>query len=134
MSSRYVRQKARGWIVPAAAAAGVPFVETINETNDPGAAPVWLTLEFDVFDKSTETYCGFTTEKGTITIAVNATAGSGDDAAIVAVEAAADSFFRQVDTSGRLVLVEQSAPDEFVSNDGSPDYWVSIDIDYEYYV
>lgn len=134
MSSKYVRTKARGWIVGAAAAAAIPFIETINETNSPGAAGTWITMEFDVFNTSKNSYCGDTIEEGTITLAVCAPAGAGDDAAITAVELAADSFFQQVDPSGRLVLVEKSAPDEFVGNDGSPEYWVSIDINYEYYV
>ena len=138
MSSRYVRNKARGWIINSATAAStalaspVDFIETINETN-PKTTNVWITLEFNVFSTSKETYCGDTIEKGTITIVVCSPPGDGDDNALIAVEAAANDFYSNVDTSGALVLLEKSAPDEVVGNDGSSEYWAYIDIDYEHY-
>jgi hypothetical protein len=112
---------------------GAPFYESVNEVNSPTEA-VWSTLAFDVFTTNKETFCGLMVEKGTISIIINASPGLGDDAALIAVEAIADVFFRQVDSSGRLVLVSRSAPDEIMSNDGSPSYMCAVDLDYEFYI
>ena len=132
MSSRYVRTNARNWMKIAVVGNGAPFYESVNEVHSPTEA-VWSTLAFDVFTTNKETFCGDTIEIGTISIIINASPGLGDDAALIAVEAVADVFYRQVDSSGRLVLVSRSAPDEIMSNDGSPAYMASIDIDYEFY-
>jgi hypothetical protein len=130
MSSKIVRQKARQWIVPAAAGIA-PFYESVN-TQVSAQDPLWVTLEFDSFGREYESFCGDTTETGTINIVVFGRAGVGDDAVITAAEKIASNFYDYGDPSNGLILVDLAAPEELFSNDGSPQYAVSVTIEYEY--
>lgn len=125
MSSKYVRDFARGQKNKFT----VPFYETINNEVNP-TEPLWMTFTFDAFTKDVDTYCRSTTEYGVINLVFFSDPGMGDDTAITAAELNAKMFYDQVDSSGRLVFTEVSAPEE-VSN--GRDYVVSISVTYEFY-
>jgi hypothetical protein len=58
--------------------------------------------------------------------------GVGDDAVLAAAEADAAVFFSKVDPAGKLVFTGRSAPDTFETSGTTPEFLVSISIDYEY--
>jgi hypothetical protein len=128
MSSKYVRDFARGL----APKISTKFYDTINTDVSPTDA-LWMTMTFDAYTKEVDTYCRSTTEYGVINLIFFGNPGIGDGAILTAAEADAASFYGQSDSSGRLVFTSCSAPEELMVNDGSPDYVVSVAIDYEFY-
>lgn len=132
MSSKYVRDFARQWTKAACTRLGYEYVETINSADNP-TNTTWVSLTFDVFSNSKQTFCGDVLQQGDIILVVGSAPGLGDNAALVAIEAVADEVYKQFDTSGRLALVSKGAPDEASPNDGSPTYWMELSIGYELY-
>lgn len=128
MSSSYVRE----WFRSHAANLGCPFFETVNTDQNPDA-PLWATFEFNSEFSEVLSYCGETVEEGVVDIVVSAFPGTGDAAAIQAVENAATYLMQQQDETGRLVLLSSQPPDEY--SDGSADrtYRVVVGIEYRFY-
>jgi hypothetical protein len=128
MSSKYIRDFARG-LTPRLT---TPYYDTINSDVSP-TEDLWFTLTFDAYSKQVDTYCRSTVEYGVINLIFFGNPGIGDGVILTAAEADATIFYNQSDTSGRLVFINRSPPEELISNDGSPDYVVSVSIEYEFY-
>ena len=128
MSSLYVRN----WFRSHTASLGVPYYETVNSEQNP-TDPVWVTYEFNGEFSDVLSYCGDAVEEGTVDVVVSAQPGTGDAAAIQAVENAATYLMQQQDATGRLVLFSSQPPDEY--SDGSADrtYRVIVGINYRLY-
>ena len=127
MSSRYVRRMCEGWMPLLA----TPYFPTINTEQDPPTP--WVTLDFVGMTNDKQTFCGNTLEDGQVSLVFFFDAGVGDDAALQQAEADAAIFFSQMDTSGRLVLLDISPPNDFNSTrSGAPLYGVEFVVGYEY--
>lgn len=128
MSSAYVRTFFRS----KTAGLGVPYFETVNTDQNPGV-PVWATFEFNSEFSEVLSFCGDTVEEGTVDIVVSALPGTGDGAAIQAVENAATYLMQQQDATGRLVLLSSQPPDEYSSGSADRTYRVVVGINYRFY-
>jgi len=128
MSSSYVRTFFRNL----APGIGCPWYETVNQDQNP-TDPVWATFEFNAEYSALLSFCGNTAEEGTVDVVVSAQPGSGDAAAIQAVENAATYLMQQQDATGRLVLLSSQPPDEFSSGSADRTYRVVVGINYRFY-
>jgi hypothetical protein len=128
MSSLYVRN----WFRSHTASLGVPYYETVNSEQNP-TDPVWVTYEFNAEFAEVLSFCGDGAEEGVVDVIVSSQPGTGDAAALSAVEAAAAYLVSQNDATGRLVILGKQPPDEY--SDGSADrtYRVIVGIEYRFY-
>jgi hypothetical protein len=128
MSSLYVRNLVRGW----AATSPTPFYDTINYEQNPNDN-VWWTIEFEIENSATETYCGEEIEEGVIELVFCGQPGAGDGAVIAAAEAEGKRLLTQSDTTSQLCLVRAMPPEEFSAGDGDRWYRVVVGIEYQYH-
>jgi hypothetical protein len=133
MSSKYVRDWIRSQVAtPGYLAINVPFYDTINTDQDPDD-PLWATAEFNVESHSRISLCDGQLEEGVIDFVVSAQAGTGDEAALIAAEAAAAYLLQQKDPSGQLVLLTSQPPEDYSEGSGDRSYRVVVGLEYRYY-
>lgn len=129
MSSHYVRTFAREQMPKLS----TPFFETINTDMVVPTDSIWMTLSFNTFANSKQSFCDDFMEMGVISLIYFGTAGMGDELLISQAEADSKIFYRQSDPSGLLTLSGINAPEEASSADGRPLYVVSVGINYNFY-
>lgn len=128
MSSRYVRTMVRGWLATVA----TPYHDTINTQQAPTDA-IWMTAEFDAYNRERLTYCkGTTQEEGVITLVYLAQPGVGDDAVLLAAEADVTTLLAKVDPANRLTIDNISAPLDYSSGDADSTYRIAIELNYTF--
>lgn len=127
VSSRSVRQTVRGWLGTLVS----PYYDTINLEQHPTDA-IWMTVEFNSFGSTKETYCGSWVEEGDITLTFFGPPGVGDDTLLAQAETDADTFFAKTDPAGKVVLVNKSAPEDLYATEDGPIFGVTFRIGYEY--
>ena len=132
MSALYVRNTFRAWAAQVATATGVPYYDTINLEQNPTDA-VFFTLEFVAEFFSNQTFCkSEETEDGFVRIVVLAQPGTGDTAAITALEAIGTDFATKTDPQ---VTIEGFEPlQEMTAGSADQNYRVGVVIDYSYEV
>ena len=132
MSALYVRNKFNQWAGEVATTTGTPFYPTINLEQNP-ADPVWFSLEFVAEFYSNGTFCkSEETEDGFVRVVVFASPGTGDTAAVTALEAIGLEFAKKTDTQ---VTIEGFEPlSEMTAGSADQNYRVGVVMDYTYEV
>ena len=131
MSASYVRSKTRQWAGEVSAASTVPFYETINTAISP-TENVWFTVSFtSEFNEGTFCDRGFI-EQGFITITVAAAPGTGDSAAVTAMEQIVPALMAKVDASGRLAYESYEPLQENTQGSADRDYRMTVIINYRH--
>lgn len=125
MSSLAVRQLAEDWVD---AIGTIPYYSTINSQAEP-QDNLWVTLDFEVFGYTKQTYCGDFLEDGEIRLIFLGRVGVGQDSIIQAAETFADLFMDSIDPAGKLVLLQRSPPADYSGRD---DPWFVVEIAVEY--
>jgi hypothetical protein len=128
MSTFYIRQKAEAWAT--ALIATVPYYPTINQNQDP-SDDMWMTLEFQTFGATKETYCDDFVDDGEIILTFFGRVGLGYAPQIQTAEAYAALFFANTDVTGQLVLTSMNPPVDFVGQN-NPWYIVEVAFNYQY--
>lgn len=126
MSSAYVRQLTEQWI---GAIGTIPYYNTINQEPNP-TEDLWLTLDFEAFGSTVETFCGEQVEEGEIRLIFLGRVGIGYDAVITAAEAFTAAFIANVDPTGQLVLLSTNPPVDFAGQN-NPWFVIEIAVDYQ---
>ena len=127
MSSRAVRQLVRGWMP----ALSTPYYDTINQEQNP-TNDVWVTVEFNSFGMTKETFCETWVEEGDITLTFFGKPGIGDDAILAQAEADAALFYGFIDPAGKVIIVNKSAPEDFAFTENGPRFGVTFRFGYEF--
>ena len=129
MSASYAREKTRQWANEVAALTSFAFYDTVNTEVDP-VDNVWWTVEFES-ESFTGTFCqkGYL-EQGFIELTVLAAAGSGDTAAISALEFIIPEIMSKIDNTQRLVFESHEPVRE--SSVGSADRWYRMAVAINY--
>ena len=131
MSSLVVRQLFEAWLQDAAMA--VPYYPTVNMVQDP-TDDIWCTAEFGSTYRDTLTFCdGAKIEDGEVELVYFGPPGEGDSAILTAMEADLAVLMQQTDPSGRLVLLNRSAPFEYSGGTADQQYAVSCFVEYQYF-
>lgn len=130
MSALYVRNKFRQWGNEVATSTGTPYYDTVNLEQNPTEA-VWFTLEFVAEFYSNGTFCkSEETEDGFVRAVVFASPGTGDTAAITALEAIGTDFATKTDAQ---VTIESFEPlQEMTAGSADQNYRVGVVMDYTY--
>lgn len=126
MSSSYVRALVKGWL--SAPAFGIPFYNTENEVQTP-VASVWATVEWSFPDKQRYTFCS-SMESADFNIVFLGAMGNGDEALLIAAEAAMLQFALNSDSTGVLQITEIGAPYTF--SDEKNYFCIAFPVSYEY--
>lgn len=126
MSSLYVRDLVRTWA--AAAAAPMPFYDTVNREVDP-QDDRWATVQFTGGTNEQITYCS-QQEAGTFDLMFFARGGAGDQALLQAAEAAVTAFLANTDPTRALQLRLTGPPEDFPAGGGVPWYVISFPVSY----
>lgn len=105
MSASYVREKTREWAQAISAVVGNPqYYDTINIEQDPADALFW-TMSYNAEFYEGETFCGpGHIETGFIRVVVLAAPGTGDMAALLALEDIVPQMLAKVDPTQRLKI------------------------------
>ena len=131
MSASYVRSKTRQWAGEVSTASAVTFYETINTSISP-TENVWFTVSFtSEFNEGTFCDRGFI-EQGFITITVAAAPGTGDSAAVTAMEQIVPALMAKVDASGRLAYESYEPLQENSQGSADRDYRMTVIINYRH--
>lgn len=126
MSSRYVRLLAENW----AQSCTTPYYSTMNEEQAP-QDEIWMTMEFDSYGYTKESFCSTWTETGGITMVFFGPAGTGWETLFERAEQDVAAFLGNADPGGKVVITGRDAPDEIKGQD-IPFYEVSVTVNYEY--
>lgn len=129
MSSVYVRQMAEQWVT---AVGTIPYYNTINNAPEPNDN-IWLTLDFDSFGATKETYCNEFVEDGEIRLIFLGRIGLGWNALMTAAEDYAALFMLQQDATNKLILTQSNPPIEYAGN-SNPWFIVEVSIEYQLYL
>ena len=129
MSSLHVRNFAREQMPKLS----TPFFETINTDMVVPTDSIWMTLSFNTFTSSKQSFCDDFMEMGIISLIYFGTAGMGDQLLLSQAESDSQIFYRQSDPSGLLTLSSINAPEEASNSDGRPLYVVSVGVNYSFY-
>lgn len=135
MSSLEIRDAARGMAGDPSWPAGVPFVESENESTEPEDLPaLFCTLQFDPSPTTESLEVGprpkLWKESGSIWVYVLTASGVGDDAGIAAANLAKTAILAWAGWPAKFHL-------EVVSPPGTPEpaadgSWFQVDIEIEY--
>lgn len=126
MSRLYVRQLVKQWL----GADPLPFYDTTNLEQAP-TDDVWMTVDWGVPDTQRITYCDDASETGTFNLVFLGRAGIGDDYLLDQAGDATARFMAQRDPQGRLTLIQDGAPFDFLQEEW---YVVEVQIEYEHIV
>ncbi len=105
-----------------------PFYPTINQNQEP-SDDLWMTVDYESFGATKETYCNEFLEDGEIRLIFIGRVGIGYATVMQAAEAFTTTFLLNTDPNGRLVLLNGNPPIDFA---GSNDPWFVIEIAVEY--
>ena len=129
MSSRAVRQAVRGWMAGLAS----PYYDTINMDQAP-TDNRWVTADFESFGTTKESFCDNFVEDGEIALTFFGPPGIGDDTLLAQAEADAVLFYGKSDPSNKVLLLNKSAPEDFVITESGPRFGVTFRFSYEFRV
>lgn len=131
MSASAVRTQIRTWAAEIATSEAVPYYDTVNIMESPTEA-VWWTIEFRT-DFMEGTFCkaGYI-EEGYIRIDVVAAPGTGDAAAIAAMEKIVPAFDAKLDPTQRVVLTTYEPIQENSGGSADKSYRVSVVFNYRH--
>ena len=131
MSSSYVRETFRTWAQETSALVGVQFYDTINVEQSPQDL-TWWTAEF-IAEFMDGTFCRPDyRETGFIRVIVNAQPGTGDLAAVQAMEGVVPLLMQKIDNTQRLVLERYEPIQEAFAGNADATYRVTVAIDYSH--
>jgi hypothetical protein len=129
MSSVYVRTLAELW----ANNIGLyPFYNTINDAPEPDDN-IWVTMDFDSFGYTKETYCEEFTEDGEIRLVFIGRVGIGWGTLLSAAEQYSQLFYQNTDPNQKLTLTQLSPPMEY-SGSSSPWFIAEVGVEYQLYL
>jgi len=129
MSRGYVRDTVRQMITSSGMV--IPFHESINYEVVPNEN-MWFTIEFNAENTQVDTYCRDRTETGVIDFVFGVLPGQGDHDLIAAADSDIQKFMKSIDPNGKLVLLNDMAPEEFTGGDANQYYQVVIGVEYSY--
>jgi hypothetical protein len=132
MSHSVVRSVFRTWAGEIDTDTGTPFYETVNTEQNP-TDDVWWSIEFTAEFFSNQTFCqDGETEEGFVTVIVFAQPGTGDTAAITALEAIGKEFDGKTDPD---VVIEGFEPlNEMTAGTADNYYRVGLVVNYSYVI
>jgi len=126
MSSRYVRNLFRGWML----SLPVAFYDTENKVVRP-VEPTWATLEFGIPAGRAYDYCGHQGETGEINLVFLGRQGVGDDEMLSLADQCMDIFMAKVDPNNAMTLTNKGAP--MVYSDSRNYFCVAVPVEYDYH-
>lgn len=131
MSALYVRNKSRQWAQETSALMGFQFYDTVNRDQDPQDA-VWWSMVFTSL-QADGTFCTRPyMESGLVDVIVSAAPGTGDEAAIMAMESIIPDLMDKVDPTRRLIYERWDPLAERSAGSANRFYSVSVSIDYRF--
>lgn len=128
MSSLHIRQLVDQWAT--ALNGRVPFYPTVNKVQDP-KDDIWLTIEYDSFGATKETFCDSFVEDGEIMLVFFGRVGVGYATLMTAAEDYAKEFYKSTDPLDQLVLISLNPPIDY-GGENSPWFVCEIAVDYQY--
>lgn len=105
------------------------FYNTVNEEAHP-VEPIWCTVLYGFGTSDVISYCRSRLENNSFTVVHYGDPGLGWDEVTIAAEQVKDHIMAQVDPSGKVQVLDYTAPMEFTGADGVP--WYGIEIVYTY--